>query len=71
MPPSLDSPSTYCGGEGFWFVLEGPLDFWIGQDQIVPGGDDCADFDQRHSYRMRNQRKEAAWMIRVAAPALL
>ena len=71
VPPGLDSPSTHREGEGFWYVLEGHLDVWIGQDHFVLGAGDSAHFDQRHSYRMRNQGDEAVRMIWVGTPALL
>ena len=71
VPPGLDSPSTHREGEGFWYVLEGRLDMWIGQEHFVLGVGDSAHFDQRHPYRMRNQGDKPVHMIWVGTPALL
>jgi mannose-6-phosphate isomerase-like protein (cupin superfamily) len=71
VPPGLTSPLAHREGEGFWYVLEGQLDVWIGQEHFLLGPGDSAHFDQRHPYRMRNDGPKDVKMIWVGTPALL
>lgn len=71
VPPGLASPLARREGEGFWYVLEGRLSVWIGQEHFVLGPGDSAHFDQRHLYRMRNEGTCDVRMIWVGTPALL
>ncbi len=71
VPPGLASPVAHREGEGFWYVLEGALDVWIGQEHFLLGPGDSAHFDQRHPYRMRNDGSDDVKMIWVGTPALL
>ena len=71
VPPGLASPVAHREGEGFWYVLEGALDVWIGQEHFLLGPGDSAHFDQRHPYRMRNGGGGDVKMIWVGTPALL
>jgi transcriptional regulator with XRE-family HTH domain len=71
VPPGLVSPLAHREGEGFWYVLEGALDVWIGQEHFLLGPGDSAHFDQRHPYRMRNDGQHDVKMIWVGTPALL
>jgi mannose-6-phosphate isomerase-like protein (cupin superfamily) len=71
VPPGLASPVAHREGEGFWYVLEGKLDVWIGQEHFLLGPGDSAHFDQRHPYRMRNDGSSDVRMIWVGTPALL
>lgn len=71
VPPGLASPLARREGEGFWYVLEGKLDVWIGQEHFLLGPGDSAHFDQRHPYRMRNNGEENVKMIWVGTPSLL
>ncbi|MES2055008.1 MAG: XRE family transcriptional regulator [Pseudomonadota bacterium] len=70
VPPGLASPATHREGEGFWYVLEGELDVWIGQEHFLLRAGDSAHFDQRHPYRMRNGGSRDVKMIWVGTPAL-
>jgi len=71
VPPGLASPLAHREGEGFWYVLDGKLDVWIGQEHFLLGPGDSAHFDQRHPYRMRNDGSSDVRMIWVGTPALL
>lgn len=71
VPPGLASPPTHREGEGFWYLLQGELDVWIGQEHFHLRAGDSAHFDQRHSYRMRNGGEVDVRMIWVGTPALL
>jgi transcriptional regulator with XRE-family HTH domain len=71
VPPGLASPVAHREGEGFWYVLEGELDVWIGQEHFLLRPGDSAHFDQRHPYRMRNGCSGDVKMIWVGTPALL
>jgi transcriptional regulator with XRE-family HTH domain len=71
VPPGLASPLARREGEGFWYILEGQLTVWIGQEHFILGPGDSAHFDQRHPYRMRNEGSADVRMIWVGTPALL
>jgi mannose-6-phosphate isomerase-like protein (cupin superfamily) len=71
VPPGLASPMAHREGEGFWYILEGRLDVWIGQEHFLLGPGDSAHFDQRHPYRMRNSGTCDVKMIWVGTPSLL
>lgn len=71
VPPGLTSPRTQREGEGFWYILEGELDVWIGQEHFHLSAGDSAHFDQRHPYRMKNGGAVDVRMIWVGTPALL
>ncbi len=71
VPPGLVAPPAHREGEGFWYLLEGELEMWVGNDHFVLGPGDSAHFDQRHPYRMRNAGKTTVRMIWVGTPALL
>ncbi len=71
VPPGLASPVAHREGEGFWYVLEGQLDVWIGQEHFRLCAGDSAHFDQRHPYRMRNDGPADVKMIWVGTPSLL
>lgn len=71
VPPGLASPVAHREGEGFWYVLDGELEMWVGQEQFLLSAGDSAHFDQRHPYRMRNAGNTAVRMLWVGTPALL
>lgn len=71
VPPGIASPVAHREGEGFWYVLEGELDVWIGKEHFLLRAGDSAHFDQRHPYSMRNSGTEDVRMIWVGTPALL
>jgi transcriptional regulator with XRE-family HTH domain len=71
VPPGLESPAAHREGEGFWYVLEGEVEMWIGPEHFLLGAGDSAHFDQRHGYRMRNSGKTDLKMLWVGTPALL
>jgi mannose-6-phosphate isomerase-like protein (cupin superfamily) len=71
VPPGLESPAAHREGEGFWYVLEGEVEMWIGQEHFLLRAGDSAHFDQRHGYRMRNSGATDLKMLWVGTPALL
>ena len=71
VPPGLASPMAYREGEGFWYILAGEIDVWIGREHFRLGVGDSTHFDQRHPYRMRNSGACDVKMIWVGTPALL
>ena len=71
VPPGLASPISHREGEGFWDVLEGALDVWIGREHFTLNAGDSAHFEQRHPYRMRNNGATPVRMLWVGTPALL
>jgi mannose-6-phosphate isomerase-like protein (cupin superfamily) len=70
VPPRTSSPLSHREGEGFWYVLEGNLEVWVGNEHFLLGPGDSAHFDQRHAYRMQNDGDIAVRMIWVGTPAL-
>ncbi|QNQ11890.1 helix-turn-helix domain-containing protein [Sphingomonas alpina] len=70
VPPGESSPLSHREGEGFWYVLEGELEAWVGNEHFVLGSGDSAHFDQRHAYRMQNAGDTPVRMIWVGTPAL-
>lgn len=70
VPPGQSAPTTHREGEGFWYVLEGELEMWVGDDHFVLGAGDSAHFDQRHPYAMQNPGTATVKMIWVGTPAL-
>jgi len=70
VPPGQSSPWSHREGEGFWYVLEGELEVWVGNEHFVLGVGDSAHFDQRHAYRMQNAGDTPVRMIWVGTPAL-
>ena len=71
VPAGTQSPPARRDGEGFWYILGGEVEMWVGQEHFVLSVGDSAHFDQRHPYRMRNAATTAALMIWVGTPALL
>lgn len=71
VPPGLAAPPAQREGEGFWYILEGELEMWVGQEHFLLRAGDSAHFDQRHPYRMRNAAKATVRMLWVGTPALL
>lgn len=71
VPPGTRSPPARRDGEGFWYLLEGEVEMWVGQEHFVLRTGDSAHFDQRHSYRMRNDATVTARMLWVGTPSLL
>lgn len=70
VPPGQSSPWSHREGEGFWYVLEGELEVWMGHEHFVLSAGDSAHFDQRHAYRMQNAGNTPVRMIWVGTPAL-
>ena len=70
VPPGLAAPPATREGEGFWYILEGELEMWVGSEHFRLHPGDSAHFDQRHPYRMRNAGDSAVRMIWVGTPAL-
>ena len=71
VPAGVAAPMSRREGEGFWYVLEGELEVWMGSEHFILGQGDSAHFDQRHPYRMRNPGKGELKMLWVGTPALL
>lgn len=71
VPPGQSAPTTRRDGEGFWYLLEGELEMWVGEDHFVLHAGDSAHFDQRHAYKMRSVGAEAVKMLWIGTPALL
>lgn len=71
VPPGLEAPTTHREGEGFWYILDGELEMWVGDEHFLLRPGDSAHFDQRHSYRMRNPGVAEVRMLWVGTPALL
>ncbi len=71
VPPGHASPISHREGEGFWYVLEGTLDVWVGREHFTLNAGDSAHFEQRHPYRMRNDGTTPVRMLWVGTPALL
>lgn len=71
IPAGESAPTTRREGEGFWYVLEGQLEVWIGDQHFTLGAGDSAHFDQRHPYRMQNPGPSPLRMLWVGTPALL
>ena len=70
VPPGQSSSLSHREGEGFWYVLEGKLEVWVGNEHFLLGSGDSAHFDQRHAYRMQNVGDTPVRMIWVGTPAL-
>jgi transcriptional regulator with XRE-family HTH domain len=71
VPPGLASPVAHREGEGFWYIQEGEIEMWVGQEHFLLRAGDSAHFDQRHPYRMHNTGKAEVKMLWVGTPALL
>ena len=71
VPPGQSAPTTRREGEGFYYLLDGELEMWIGEEHFVLAAGDSAHFDQRHSYRMRNAGTGTVRMLWIGTPALL
>ena len=71
IPPRTDSPPSRRDGEGFWYVMEGQLDVWIGEEHFTLRPGDSTHFDQRHPYRMENPGPGPVVLLWVGTPALL
>lgn len=71
VPPSEQSPPTRRDGEGFWYILDGDIEMWVGDESFILRPGDSAHFDQRHSYHMRNASATIARIIWVGTPSLL
>lgn len=71
VPPGLAAPMSSREGEGFWYLLDGELEMWVGAEHFRLHAGDSAHFDQRHRYRMRNSGTTTVRMIWVGTPALL
>lgn len=71
VPPGQASPLSHREGEGFWYILKGELEMWVGQEFFLLREGDSAHFDQRHPYRMRNAGNDTVQMLWVGTPALL
>lgn len=71
VPPGTQSPPARRDGEGFWYVLDGEVEMWVGEEHFVLRSGDSAHFDQRHSYRMCNDASAPARMLWVGTPSLL
>lgn len=71
VPPGHASPISHREGEGFWYVLEGTLDVWVGREHFTLNAGDSTHFEQRHPYRMRNDGTTPVRVLWVGTPALL
>jgi mannose-6-phosphate isomerase-like protein (cupin superfamily)/DNA-binding XRE family transcriptional regulator len=71
VPPGMASPVAHREGEGFWYMLEGEMEMWVGQEHFLLRAGDSAHFDQRHPYRMHNTGTVDVKMLWVGTPALL
>ncbi|MDF4005068.1 XRE family transcriptional regulator [Luteibacter sp. PPL552] len=71
MPPGQGSPLSHREGEGFWYVLDGALEVWVGRDHFTLNAGDSTHFEQRHPYRMRNDGTMPVRVLWVGTPALL
>lgn len=70
VPPNQGSPMVHREGEGFWYMLEGELEVWVGSKHFTLSRGDSAHFDQRHSYRMVNSGAGDAKFLWVGTPAI-
>ena len=71
VPAGQSSPLAHREGEGFWYILSGEVEMWVGQEHFLLGPGDSAHFDQRHPYRMHNRGTVPVKMLWVGTPALL
>ncbi|WP_157216009.1 helix-turn-helix domain-containing protein [Flavisphingomonas formosensis] len=71
IPPGISSPVAHREGEGFWYIMEGEIEMWLGQEHFLLRAGDSAHFDQRHPYRMRNGSEREVRMLWVGTPPLL
>jgi transcriptional regulator with XRE-family HTH domain len=70
VPPGQSTPTTRRDGEGFWYLLQGELEMWVGKEHFVLQAGDSAHFDQRHPYKMRNAGIDEVKMLWIGTPAL-
>ena len=69
-PANHSSPMVHRQGEGFWYLLSGKLEVWVGNEHFTLSPGDSAHFDQRHSYKMSNSGSEDAEFLWVGTPSI-
>jgi transcriptional regulator with XRE-family HTH domain len=70
LEPGVAHPTVRREGEGFYYLLEGKVNFQIEDDIYVLSTGDSAHFDQRLRYTMVNEGPKTARVLWVGTPPL-
>lgn len=70
LEPGVAHPTVRREGEGFYYLLEGRVNFQIEDDIYVLTAGDSAHFDQRLRYTMVNEGPKTARVLWVGTPPL-